>query len=121
MSASDSIIGWPQNAYVGQKVVCVDNFSSLINERVRWGSGGVPEIGKAYTITRVYVGPNDVTCFWLAEISRSAETQRQWGGTAGYGAWRFRPLIARDTDAAASRGVEKLKRDVLRQPVGVGA
>ena len=84
MSAADYIIGWPQTAYVGQKVVCVEAVDSL-------------KKGAIYEIAFVGRDMYGVVGFMLNNIPPNS-------GYTGFKASRFRPL--RDT----THQVEALKR-----------
>lgn len=98
------MIGWPQNAYVGQKVVCIVGDGWVAAEDA---APPCPLVqGQVYTIAGIWpvkIAPfKDRLFFALADFD-----PRDVFAAVG-----FKP--AKDTSAA----VEKLKRDVLRPKVG---
>jgi len=108
MSASDAIIGWPANAYVGQKVVCVEAWA-LGNEG--YGDEIGPVEGQTYTIRDIYILPiRNILCFRLVEIVNPHHIYSDLVGESGFYVRRFRPAQTKSTDAA----VAALKR--LCQP-----
>ena len=94
--------GWPQNAYVGQRVV------SITAEWVEPATGKdatdlCPSLDEVATIRSIHVWEKFI-CFELDEYSRSI----------GFAAVGFRPV--KDTTAA----VEKIKRNALRPSLPAG-
>jgi len=104
--SADAIIGWPANAYVGQKVVCVDACRSLKNIRETY-----PVVGKIYTIREVWVGQkSDKVGFCLVEIVNPKMDFPEGFGECNFSWEYFKPLVTKSTTAQ----VEALKR--LCQP-----
>jgi hypothetical protein len=100
------MIGWPENAYVGQRVVCVDDSPNPYN-----GASNLKRYA-IYTISRIVIASSGISDGKIGFQLREASTQR---GLLGFHAHRFRPAVAKSTLAQ----VEKLKR--LCSPVGEGA
>lgn len=99
--------GWPWNAYVGQKVVCV-------GAEIERGPNGedVPQDGVTYTIREI-VPYSEHICLRLEEIVNAPKAYL-WGGIpviaeAIFGADDFRPVQTRDTSAR----VAEIKRLAL--------
>jgi hypothetical protein len=84
---------------VGQKVVCVDA-ETLFPHRLGTGSFQIDEAlvnGAIYTVRRDFIDHEGDRILWLEEVKRNERAKTFWGPDAGYGAWRFRPLVERKT------------------------
>lgn len=90
-------MGWPQNAYVGQKVVCVNSIPHP-NDPCPYNN---PEINKIYTIDKVYIVDGDVVMIELKEI--------MWKGNdnwySGFQASFFRPVQSTEKGMEILRGL----------------
>jgi len=78
----------------GDKVVCVD-------DSTRPGTiwyGDAPEVGKIYTIKRVFFDVADSPVLSFLEIERSYRSKAEHGDNIGYGVRRFRPVQTKKTD-----------------------
>ena len=84
--------------HVGQKVVCVDVDTVSPAGGRGWLPSEKPKLNAVYTVIGVRMLLCNRVVLDLAEIKRDPESMRQWGGDAGYGAWRFRPIVSRKTD-----------------------
>lgn len=98
-------MGWPQNAYVGQKVVCVNNADTMMR---KWHSKHTkPVLGGVYTIAgfgeSVYKG---YVVIYLAEITNIIVTRGIRYYDCGYNIMRFRPVQERSTET----GMEILRK-----------
>lgn len=78
---------------VGQKVVCVDASGGP----GRWIGDEALERDSIYTIHSLFIHPKGSTCVRLVEVKRSIDCVIEHGHD-GYGAWRFRPVVERQTD-----------------------
>jgi len=60
---------WPQDAYVGQKVVCINNKDYLIKTP---NDANNLELGKIYTISKIDIICNYL-CFNIEEVNQDDE------------------------------------------------
>lgn len=81
--------------HVGQKVVCVD---ADVTDGI-WVEGEAPEKGRVYTVKGVHLNNRGEVVLHLHEIDR-ADYSKVWhrNHNLGYGAYRFRPVVERETD-----------------------
>lgn len=84
-------MGWPQNAYVGQKVVSLHTFSP----RPIYGLNDLPQKDEIYTISKIVISPSNEVGLFFKEL--------QTFHLYGYMATVFRPLQSTD------KGMEVLK------------
>lgn len=80
---------------VGQKVVCVD--AKEEPGHLPFGPTECLTVGQVYTVARNVSGFS-LPSIHLVEIARDEESVAQHGPHVGYGAYRFRPIVARKTD-----------------------
>lgn len=83
--------------HVGQKVVCVDP-STLSGGGLPFSPEEAPIKGQIYTVHRCFIDDDGDKVLHLVEIARDEVSREMWGPDAGYGAFRFRPLITRSTE-----------------------
>lgn len=91
----------PLWARVGAKVVCIDD-SAARWPGARWGGDDQPPVvGKTYTIAKVFIdlGMGEPAVH-LVELQRGYTARLLFGDDAGYGLFRFRPLVDQQTDIA---------------------
>lgn len=80
---------------IGQKVVCVDEVSRGYGG---WEPGAQIFAGQTYTVRRAFVDWSGHLVLHLNEVSRGEEARLYFGDVdLGYGAYRFRPLVSRQT------------------------
>lgn len=97
---------------VGQKVVCVDAESPgrgrPMEGQKKWASSEKIVTGSIYTVRRIYTDDYGVPALWLNEIRRARISVSFHGPNAGYGQWRFRPVVSTDTGMSI---LESIRRD----------
>lgn len=87
-------MGWPQNAYVGQKVVCVGEpmFKPIAMEPI-------PSIGEIYTIIKIVISSKGNVYFQLKEIEPKFYTEMNWEYNM------FRPVQSTEKGMEILRGL----------------
>jgi len=87
-------MGWPQNAYVGQQIICIGkpDFEPQFNEPK-------PIIGNKYTISAIVLSPEGSVCFQLKEINPKFYTDMNWQYSM------FRPVQSTEKGMEILRGL----------------
>lgn len=83
---------------VGQRVVCIDAGPEKTAPDHRWVPGEEPVEGQTYTVRRCFADGQGELLLWLNEVCRAPLSRALYGEDAGYGAFRFRPVVERKTD-----------------------
>lgn len=82
---------WPRDAYVGQRVVCIDASPSDPTYTIDDLDGLT--VGIVYTVRRIGIDEYwGSLCFWLNEIDRGVEPEFERFGETGYSVRRFKPV-----------------------------